>query len=443
MKLSVIGTGYVGLVTGACFAEMGNTVVCVDNDAAKIAALRTAQLPFSEPGLADLVTANLRAGRLHFTHSLAEALDATPLHFIAVGTPPEEDGSADLSHVLDVARDIGRHIRSGCIVVNKSTVPVGTADKVRAEIREQLRLRGLDLELEVVSNPEFLKEGDAVNDFMRPERVIVGSGSPWAIEALRNLYSPFTRSHDRLIVMGVRDAEMTKYAANAMLAVRISFMNEMATLCEQVGVDVENVRLGIGSDSRIGHAFLYPGCGYGGSCFPKDMKALVHMAAASGVDAGILRAAEARNRSQKHRLYEKIHEHFDGRLAGKVIGLWGLAFKPGTDDLREAPSIVLIERLLNANAGVRAYDPIAMDNARRTFPEEWLRSDKFELVDRQYDAPAGADALALVTEWKPFRRPDFDELKKRMVSPVIFDGRNQYDPRQVRAAGFKYVGIGR
>lgn len=443
MKLSVIGTGYVGLVTGACFAEMGNTVVCVDNDDAKITALRAAQMPFSEPGLADLVTANRRAGRLQFTSSLAEALDSATLHFIAVGTPPGEDGSADLSHVLHVARDIGRHIRSECIVVNKSTVPVGTADRVRAEIREQLRLRGLDVQFEVVSNPEFLKEGDAVNDFMRPERVIVGSDSPRAIEVLRNLYSPFTRSHDRLIVMGVRDAEMTKYAANAMLAVRISFMNEMATLCERVGVDVENVRLGIGSDSRIGHAFLYPGCGYGGSCFPKDMRALVHMAAASGVEAGILRAAEARNRAQKHRLYEKIHEHFEGRLAGKVIGLWGLAFKPGTDDLREAPSTVLIERLLNANAGVRAYDPVAMDNARRTFPGEWLRSDKFELVDRQYDAPAGADALALVTEWKPFRRPDFEELKKLMTSPVIFDGRNQYDPRQVRAAGFKYVGIGR
>ncbi|MCI3950624.1 MAG: UDP-glucose 6-dehydrogenase [Burkholderiales bacterium] len=443
MKLSIIGTGYVGLVTGACFAEMGNTVICVDSNAAKVAALRAGQIPISEPGLPELVAENLRAGRLHFTTSLDEALSATTIHFIAVGTPPEEDGSADLTHVLEVARGIGRHMRAECIVVTKSTVPVGTADRVRAAIEEQLSFRGVHVNFDVVSNPEFLKEGDAVNDFMRPERIIVGSPSPRALDTLRALYAPFTRNHERLLVMGVRDAEMTKYAANAMLAVRISFMNEIASLCEKVGVDVEHVRRGIGSDSRIGHAFLYPGCGYGGSCFPKDMRALVHMAARSGVEAGILRAADARNRAQKHLLFDKIHEHFDGQLAGRVIGLWGLSFKPGTDDLREAPSLVLIERLLNANAGVRAYDPIAMDNARRSFPAAWLRSDKLELVDQQYDAPAGADALALVTEWKPFRRPDFDTLKQVMASPVIFDGRNQYDPQQVRAAGFKYIGIGR
>lgn len=443
MKLSIIGTGYVGLVTGACFAEMGNTVICVDSNTAKVAALRTGQIPISEPGLSELVAENLRAGRLHFTTSLDEALSATTIHFIAVGTPPEEDGSADLTHVLEVARGIGRHMRAECIVVTKSTVPVGTADRVRTAIEEQLSFRGVHVNFDVVSNPEFLKEGDAVNDFMRPERIIVGSQSPRALDTLRALYAPFTRNHERLLVMGVRDAEMTKYAANAMLAVRISFMNEIASLCEKVGVDVEHVRRGIGSDSRIGHAFLYPGCGYGGSCFPKDMRALVHMASKSGVEAGLLRAAEARNRAQKHLLFEKIHEHFDGHLAGRVIGLWGLSFKPGTDDLREAPSLVLIERLLNANAGVRAYDPIAMDNARRSFPAGWLRSDKLELVDQQYDAPAGADALALVTEWKPFRRPDFDALKQVMASPVIFDGRNQYDPQQVRAAGFKYIGIGR
>lgn len=443
MKLSIIGAGYVGLVTGACFAEMGNTVICVDNNAAKVTALRSGEMPISEPGLADLVSANLRAGRLHFTTSLAEAVSATTIHFIAVGTPPGEDGSADLTHVLEVARGIGRHMQSECIVVDKSTVPVGTADRVRAAIQEELARRGLALDFDVVSNPEFLKEGDAVNDFMRPERIIVGSQSPRAAEMLSALYSPFTRNHERLLVMGVRDAEMTKYAANAMLAVRISFMNEMAAVCERLGVDVENVRRGIGSDSRIGHAFLYPGCGYGGSCFPKDMRALVHMAAENGVDAGILRAAETRNQVQKHRLFEKIRERFDGRLAGKVIGLWGLAFKPGTDDLREAPSLVLIERLLDANAGVRAYDPVAMDNARRSFPPAWLRSDKLELVDRQYDVPRGADALALVTEWKPFRRPDFDALRRLMASPVIFDGRNQYDPQQVRAAGFEYIGIGR
>lgn len=443
MKLSIIGTGYVGLVTGACFAEMGNAVICVDNNSAKVAALRAGQLPISEPGLAELVSTNLRAGRLHFTTSLAEAISAATIHFIAVGTPPGEDGSADLSHVLQVARDIGRHMQSECLVVDKSTVPVGTAERVRAAIQEELALRGVKLNFDVLSNPEFLKEGDAVNDFMRPERIIVGSQSPRAVEMLSALYSPFSRNHERLIVMGVRDAEMVKYAANAMLAVRISFMNEMASLCERVGVDVEHVRRGIGSDSRIGHAFLYPGCGYGGSCFPKDMRALVHMAAENGVDAGILRAAEARNQLQKHRLFEKIREHFDGCLAGKVIGLWGLAFKPGTDDLREAPSLALIERLLNANAGVRAYDPVAMENARRSFPPAWLRSDKLELVDQQYDASAGADALALVTEWKPFRRPDFDALRKLMASPVIFDGRNQYDPQQVRAAGFRYIGIGR
>jgi UDPglucose 6-dehydrogenase len=443
MKLSIIGTGYVGLVTGACFAEMGNTVTCVDNNAAKVTALRAGEMPISEPGLAELVRTNLDAGRLHFTTSLREALSDSSIHFIAVGTPPGEDGSADLTHVLQVAREIGRHVQSDCIVVDKSTVPVGTADRVRAAIEQELAIRGLKVDFDVASNPEFLKEGDAVNDFMRPERIILGSGMPRTVETLRELYAPFTRNHDRLLVMGVRDAEMTKYAANAMLAVRISFMNEMASLCEKVGVDVENVRRGIGSDSRIGHAFLYPGCGYGGSCFPKDMRALAHMAAQSGVDAGILRAAEARNRTQKNRLFEKIHAHFSGRLAGKVIGIWGLAFKPGTDDLREAPALTLIERLLDANAGVRAYDPVAMDNARRSLPSAWLRSDKFELVDRQYDAPAGADALALVTEWKPFRRPDFAALRRLMTAPVIFDGRNQYDPIQVRAAGFQYVGIGR
>jgi UDPglucose 6-dehydrogenase len=443
MKLSIIGTGYVGLVTGACFAEMGNSVICVDNDIAKVSALRSGRIPISEPGLAALVSTNVRAGRLEFTTSLAEAVQATNLHFIAVGTPPGEDGSADLTHVLQVAHDLGRLIQSDCIIVDKSTVPVGTAERVRAAIDEELKARRLALDVDVASNPEFLKEGDAVNDFMRPERIIVGSQSPRAVEALRTLYEPFSRNHERLIVMGVRDAEMTKYAANAMLAVRISYMNEMASLCERIGVDVENVRRGIGSDSRIGHAFLYSGCGYGGSCFPKDMRALVQMAAENGVDAGILRAAEARNQIQKHLLFEKIRVHFDGQLAGKVIGLWGLAFKPGTDDLREAPSLTLIERLLNANAGVRAYDPVAMDNARRRFPPAWLRSDKLELVDEQYDAPAGADALALLTEWKPFRRPDFDALRTIMVSPVIFDGRNQYDPGQVRAAGFHYVGIGR
>jgi len=443
LRITVIGTGYVGLVTGACFAEMGNSVTCVDNDRAKVEALRAGRMPFSEPGLPDLVAANVRAGRIQFTTDLSGALAQSALHFIAVGTPPGEDGSADLSHVLDVARAIGRHMQDDCVVVDKSTVPVGTADRVLAVIREELQRRGVALRCEVVSNPEFLKEGDAVNDFMRPERIIVGTDSPRALEVMRELYAPFTRSHERLLVMGVRDAEMTKYAANAMLATRISFMNEVAQICEHLGVDVENVRRGIGSDSRIGHAFLYSGCGYGGSCFPKDMRALAHMAAQTGVDAGILRAVESRNRAQKAILFEKMQRRFEGKLAGRVIALWGLAFKPGTDDLREAPSLVLIERLIGAGARVRAYDPVAMDNARRALPADWLQSGKLALVEAQYDAPAGADALALVTEWKPFRRPDFPALKQIMKSAIVFDGRNQYDPPQVRAAGFEYFGIGR
>ncbi len=443
MILSVIGAGYVGLVTGACFAEMGNAVTCLDTDSAKIAALRQGKLPFFEPGLAELVSANSREGRLRFTDTPAEAIGDAQVHFIAVGTPPLEDGAADLSHVLEVARQIGRTVRHDCIVVDKSTVPVGTADRVRAAIDEELARRGATIRVEVASNPEFLKEGDAVNDFMRPERVIVGTDSPRAVETLRQLYAPFTRNHERLIVMGARDAELTKYAANAMLATRISFMNEIAGLCERLGVDVENVRRGIGSDSRIGHAFIYPGCGYGGSCFPKDMKALIHMAQSGGLAPGVLQAVEARNQAQKQRLFEKIRERFGAALAGRVIALWGLAFKPGTDDLREAPAVALIERLLEAGAKVRAYDPVAMPNARKMLPAAWQQAGKLEFVEHPYDATRDADALALVTEWKPFRHPDFETMKKLMKTPVIFDGRNQYDPRQVRAAGFEYFGIGR
>jgi len=444
LKISVIGTGYVGLVTGACFAEMGNTVICVDKDAAKIVALRSGVMPISEPGLPELVVANSRAGRLQFTTSLAGAVANARLHIIAVGTPAGEDGSADLTHVLAVARDIGRLVEGGPhLVVTKSTVPVGTADRVHAVLREEAERRGLAPQFEVVSNPEFLKEGDAVNDFMRPERIIVGAASDSAIEQMRTLYAPFNRNRDRLLVMGVRDAEMTKYAANAMLATRISFMNEIANLCERLGVDVEKVRGGIGSDSRIGHAFLYPGCGYGGSCFPKDVKALIHMAETSGFTPHLMRAVEARNQSQKQRLFEKIAQRFHDGLAGRVIALWGLAFKPGTDDLREAPSLALIERLLDAGAHVRAYDPVAIPHARAALPPVYRRTDKLELVEDQYEAPAGADALVLVTEWKPFRNPDFSALKRLMRLPIVFDGRNQYDPRGVRAAGFEYFGIGR
>jgi UDPglucose 6-dehydrogenase len=443
LKISVIGTGYVGLVTGACFAEMGNTVICVDKDAAKVGALRSGIVPISEPGLPELVATNVRAGRLQFTTSVAGAVANARMHIIAVGTPAGEDGSADLTHVLAVAREIGSLIEGPHLVVTKSTVPVGTADRVHAVLLEEAKRRGLPPQFEVVSNPEFLKEGDAVNDFMRPERIIVGAGSEAAIERMRALYAPFTRNRDRLLVMGVRDAEMTKYAANAMLATRISFMNEIAGLCERLGVDVEKVRGGIGSDSRIGHAFLYPGCGYGGSCFPKDVKALIHMAESSGVTPHVMRAVEARNQSQKQRLFEKISHRFQDSLAGRVIALWGLAFKPGTDDLREAPSLALIERLLDAGANVRAYDPVAMPHARAALRPAYQRTEKLELVDGQYEAPAGADALVLVTEWKPFRNPDFQALKKLMRLPIVFDGRNQYDPRGVRDAGFEYFGIGR
>ncbi|HSD61145.1 MAG TPA: UDP-glucose/GDP-mannose dehydrogenase family protein, partial [Burkholderiales bacterium] len=329
------------------------------------------------------------------------------------------------------------------VIVNKSTVPVGTADKVREEVRAQLGKRGLQTPFSVVSNPEFLKEGAAINDFMSPERVVVGSDSESAAEVMRTLYGPFTRNHERLIVMGVRDAEMTKYAANAMLATRISFMNEVATLCEKLGVDVENVRRGIGSDSRIGYSFIYPGCGYGGSCFPKDVKALIHMAETAGVKPGILHAVEDRNAAQKERLFEKIRDRFGGNLTGMSFGLWGLAFKPGTDDMREAPALVLIERLLAAGARVKAYDPVAMDSAARAIPAPWLKEGRVALCEHQYDALKGVDALALVTEWKPFRHPDFAAMKKLMKQAVVFDGRNQYEPKQVRAEGFDYFGIGR
>jgi UDPglucose 6-dehydrogenase len=443
VRLSVIGAGYVGLVTGACFAEMGNTVICVDKDERKVDALRSGRVPFHEPGLPELVTENVQEGRLRFTSRLPEALAETATHFIAVGTPAGKDGSADLTHVLDVAREIGRHATGECLIVSKSTVPVGTADRIRRAITEELAQRGAKLDFEVVSNPEFLKEGDAISDFMRPERIIVGADSTKATDQMRSLYAPFTRNHERLLVMGVRDAELTKYAANAMLATRISFMNEVAALCERMGVDVENVRRGIGSDTRIGHSFIYPGCGYGGSCFPKDVKAMIYMAETNSVIPEVLRATEARNRAQKQRLFEKIRDRLGARLRGSRIGVWGLSFKPGTDDVREAPSLALIERLVDEGASVKAYDPVAAEMARQSLPDEWLRSGKVELVDKQYDAVDGVDALALVTEWKPFRNPDFELMKKTMRMPLIFDGRNQYDPRQVVALGFEYFGIGR
>lgn len=443
MKLTVIGTGYVGLVTGACLAEMGNEVTCVDVDERKIEKLHDGILPIYEPGLDDIVLGNYKENRLKFATSLKDPATHSQVYFIAVGTPPGEDGSADLQYVLAVAKEIGQVMTDYCVVVDKSTVPVGTAEKVREVIQGELRKRSLDLPFDVVSNPEFLKEGDAVQDFMRPDRIIIGSDSDRAREILRELYGPFMRTHERILFMGVRDAEMTKYAANAMLATKISFMNEISNLCDRLGVDVENVRTGIGSDSRIGYSFIYPGVGYGGSCFPKDVRALIHMAKQANFDPKILDAVEERNRAQQRVLFEKITNHFGKNLEKRVFGIWGLAFKPGTDDMREAPAVVLLHQLIGAGANVKAYDPAAMEVARKDLPKTWFDSRRVELTEHQYDAVAGVDALVLVTEWKPFRHPDFTRMKTQMKTAVVFDGRNQYDPKALREAGFAYYGIGR
>lgn len=443
MKLTIIGTGYVGLVTGACFAEMGNTVTCVDIDEMKVDGLKKGILPIYEPGLESVVINNYKNGRLQFCTSLSDPAAESGVYFIAVGTPPGEDGSADLQYVLAVAREIGRHINSYTIVVDKSTVPVGTADKVNAAIRDELTKRGVEVAYDVVSNPEFLKEGAAVEDFMRPDRVIIGTDSEQVRKIMRDLYLPFMRAHERLLFMGVRDAEMSKYAGNAMLATKISFMNEIANLCERLGVDVENVRQGIGSDSRIGYSFIYPGAGYGGSCFPKDVKALIRMAKDQKFEPKVLNAVEARNEAQKHVLFEKITKRFGAKLKGLTFGFWGLSFKPGTDDMREASSVVLLHELIGAGATVKAYDPVAMTAARRELPGEWFKTDQLKLVDEQYSALDGADAMVLMTEWKPFRHPDFGRIRAVMKHPVIFDGRNQYDPALLREAGFEYSGIGR
>ncbi len=443
MKVAVVGTGYVGLVTGACFTEMGNHVVCVDIDEAKLDRLRAGEIPIYEPGLDAVVSAGIEAGLLRFSSDIAEAIKDAEYIFIAVGTPPGEDGSADLQYVLAVAKSIGEHLQNYAVVIDKSTVPVGTADKVLEEITSQLAIRGADIEFDVVSNPEFLKEGAAVNDFMRPDRVIVGTDSEKARDKMSALYSPYLRSSDRLMFMGVRDAEMTKYAANAMLATKISFMNEMAGLCDELGVDVENVRLGIGSDSRIGYSFIYPGCGYGGSCFPKDVKALVHTAEKSGFEPTLLAAVEQRNNSQKQKLFSNVSKYFHGELEGKRIAVWGLAFKPGTDDMREAPSIVLINALIEAGARVSAFDPVARETAVSEFPQQWLADGQLQMADFQYDVLKGADALVLVTEWKRFRQPDFEAMKELMNDAIIFDGRNLYDPDFLKSIDFKYSGIGR
>jgi len=443
MQLAIIGTGYVGLVTGACFAEMGLKVTCVDVDARKIENLKQGILPIHEPGLDVVVKTNHAEGRLRFTTELAEALQGCEACFIAVGTPPGEDGSADLSHVLTVARQIGQLLDRYLVVVDKSTVPVGTADKVRLAIREELQKRGIEVPFDVVSNPEFLKEGAAVEDFMKPDRIVVGTDSERATELMRRLYTPFNRNHDRTLFMGIRDAEMTKYAANSMLATKISFINEIAVLCDRLGVDVEQVRRGIGSDQRIGFQFIYPGCGYGGSCFPKDVKALIHTAELAGLEPALLKAVEERNQRQKQVLFAKIIDRFGADLSGLTFGVWGLAFKPGTDDMREASSVVLLEQLISAGARVRAYDPVAMGVAAASLPPQWFSDGSLVLVEHQYAALEGADALVLVTEWKPFRSPDFSAMLRLMAKPVIFDGRNQYDPAETVAAGFEYCGIGR
>ena len=443
MHITVIGTGYVGLVTGACIAEMGNTVHCVDVDPKKIENLKKGILPIYEPGLETVVTENFEAKRLHFTTQLSDAMAHSDLLFIAVGTPPGEDGSADLRYVVEVARQIGSLMARPTIIVNKSTVPVGTGDMVRATVAEQLQQRGVQIEFDVVSNPEFLKEGAAVDDFMHPDRIVVGTESEWARKVMTELYAPFTRNHPRMMMMGIRDAEMTKYAANAMLATKISFMNEIASLCDRLDVDVENVRLGIGSDQRIGYHFIYAGLGYGGSCFPKDVKALINIAQQNDFEPKLLEAVEARNEQQKQSLFNKINAHFNGDLEGRTFCVWGLAFKPGTDDMREAPSVVLINSLIKAGAKVRAFDPIASETAVREFPEAYFKDGVLEITEGQYEAAIDADALLLVTEWKPFRRPDFKALKKLLKQPLIFDGRNQYDPVQIHRDGFDYYGMGR
>jgi UDPglucose 6-dehydrogenase len=439
MRVTVFGTGYVGLVTGTCLAEVGNQVVCVDIDAAKVDGLNRGVIPIYEPGLEELVLANHSGGRISFTTETADSIGHGEVIFIAVGTPPDEDGSADLQYVLAVARTIGQHLSRSAVIVNKSTVPVGTADKVRNAIDAELKARGVSLAFEVVSNPEFLKEGDAVKDCMRPDRIVLGTASASALETMKRLYAPFNRNHERIVAMDVRSAELTKYAANAMLATKISFMNEMANIAERVGADIEMVRHGIGSDPRIGYSFIYPGAGYGGSCFPKDVQALERTARQHGYSAQILEAVEAVNERQKHKIFELLMRHFDGNLQGRTFALWGLAFKPNTDDMRAASSRALLARLWEAGAKVQAYDPEAMEEAGRIYGD---RAD-LQLVASPMAALQGADALIVLTEWKAFWSPDFSKLKAALKDPAIFDGRNIYEPAEVEAAGLAYYGIGR
>jgi UDPglucose 6-dehydrogenase len=442
MKVTIFGSGYVGLVSGACLADAGNHVLCVDIDPARIEMLNRGEVPIHEPGLDVLIRRNREAGRLEFTTDPARAVEHGLFQLIAVGTPPDEDGSADLRHVLAVARSIGERLSRYAIVVTKSTVPVGTADKVRQEVQAAIEDRDIALEFDVVSNPEFLKEGAAIEDFMRPDRVVVGTDNPRTTELLRTLYEPFTRHHDRLVVMDIRSAELTKYAANAMLATKISFMNELAAVAERVGADIEKVRVGIGSDPRIGYSFIYPGLGYGGSCFPKDVKALIRSAAHVGHSTELLRSVENVNERQKTVLVGKLRTYFDDQLADKTFALWGLAFKPNTDDMREAPSRVIIDALLAAGAKVRAYDPVASNETRRIYSAHPKLGQLLFCKDA-YEAAAGADALLIATEWKEFRSPDYDRLKSLLKQPLVFDGRNLYDPGLMSRLGFQYFAIGR
>lgn len=436
MKIAIVGTGYVGLVSGACFAEMGADVTCIDVDKCKIEKLRSGQIPIYEPGLEELVARNVADGRLHFSTELGECLDQVEIVFSAVGTPPDEDGSADLRYVLEVAREFGRKINRYTLLVTKSTVPVGTAQKVRQAVAEELAARGVEVEFDVASNPEFLKEGDAIDDFMKPDRVVVGVESERARQLMERLYKPFMMNNYRMIFTDVASAEMIKYAANSMLATRISFMNDIANLCEIVGADVNMVRKGIGADARIGSKFLYAGCGYGGSCFPKDVKALIRTAEQNGYRMRVLEAVEAVNERQKGILYEKFEREFEGEVEGRCVAMWGLSFKPETDDMREAPSLVLIERLLAAGCRVRVFDPIAMDEARRRL------GDRVEYCASKYDALEGADALMIVTEWKQFRLPNWARVAEAMKGGVVIDGRNIYERHEVEAAGLKYLRIG-
>jgi UDPglucose 6-dehydrogenase len=436
MNIAIVGTGYVGLVSGVCFAEMGADVTCVDIDKDKIAALKRGEVPIYEPGLEEMLRRNVEAGRLHFATSLAECIDSQQVVFSAVGTPPAEDGGADLGQVWAVARDFGRAVSRYTLLVTKSTVPVGTAEKIEAIVREELALRGEQVEFDVASNPEFLKEGAAIKDFMTPDRVVVGTTSQRARRLMSRLYKPFMLMGERIIFTDVRSAEMIKYAANSMLATRISFMNEIANLCERVGADVNMVRKGIGSDSRIGKKFLYPGCGFGGSCFPKDLRALIRTAEESGCRMSILEAVQQVNERQKGILFEKFMRHFDGRVEGRTVALWGLAFKPETDDVREAPSMVIIERLLKAGCRVKVYDPVAMASSREVLGE------RVEYGCDKYDAAQGADALMIVTEWKEFRMPSYSVLRSIMREPTIFDGRNIYDSEEAAEQGFTYYKIG-